>query len=68
MSLYNDRWRLNLIGRNLTKEYTIANSSTRALSGLGSRTGSTIPGGHGDAYATVSRGREIILVLSYKYN
>jgi iron complex outermembrane receptor protein len=60
----NDAWELALIGRNLTnKHYYVASTDVPFTGGL--------PGGSvgvlGDRYASVSRGRELMIRASYKF-
>lgn len=55
-----DKWRLSLIGRNLTDEYDIRYSSDRTG-------GSSIAGVVSDSRATVARGREIALQIDASF-
>jgi outer membrane receptor protein involved in Fe transport len=59
-------WELALIGRNLTDEYRATTSSNAPLTGIGIRTGSTIPGGLADLTGYVNRGRETVLQLTVR--
>lgn len=60
-----DSWQVALIGRNLTEEryWTRSNDSV----GTGGTSGLVTPGIKGDANGTISRGREIMLRLTYKF-
>lgn len=62
-----DRWEAAVIGRNLTNKYYIVRSSSTPFSGAGR--GLVPQGGlQGDTGGYVSRGREIMLRLSYKFS
>jgi iron complex outermembrane receptor protein len=59
-----DRWELAFIGRNLTnKWYYVASTDVPFTGGLA---GGTV-GVLGDRYASVSRGRELMVRASYKF-
>lgn len=59
-----DRWEVAVIGSNLTNKYTWDRSYLATFGGGG--TGTTI-GDRTDTYAMVSRGRQIMLRLTYKH-
>ena len=59
-----DRWMVELIGRNLTDRYYY--QQTNDVPFTGSAQGG-VTGTLGDRYANVSRGREVMLRLSYKF-
>jgi iron complex outermembrane receptor protein len=59
-----DRWELALIGRNLTdKWYYVASTDVPFTGGLPGGTTGVL----GDRYASVSRGREVMVRASYKF-
>ncbi|WP_068088996.1 TonB-dependent receptor [Novosphingobium rosa] len=60
-----ERWQFAVIGRNLTSKYYFAAAPDVPFtgSGTGAATGSVL----GDRFATVSRGREIVLQFSTKF-
>ena len=60
------RWRLTLIGRNLTQVYRSRFVSQTPLTGIAARAGTNIPGGLPDFSGNVNRGREIRLQASFK--
>jgi iron complex outermembrane receptor protein len=61
----NDKWQLALIGRNLTNRYVWVNSVDVPFTGSGTGTAAGI---RADTMAVVDRGREIMLMASYKYH
>lgn len=60
-----DRWELAAIGRNLTDKHYFVASPNVPFTGSGT---GTPAGVLGDRFAVVSRGREIMLRLSYKFS
>lgn len=60
-----DRWRVSLIGRNLTNKFYWTRNSDNPFSGTDA--GVIVGARLGDTVAPISRGREIMLNLSYKY-
>jgi iron complex outermembrane receptor protein len=60
-----DRWELALIGRNLTNKFYYVASTDVPFTG-GAAGGTT--GVLGDRYASVSRGREAMVRVSYKFS
>lgn len=52
------RWKIALIGRNLTEEFRGTSGAGVPLTGNPSLTGTTTPGGKSDVFGTVNRGRE----------
>lgn len=63
-----ERYQFSVVGRNLTNEYTIANSFDRPFSGNPLLTGTAVSGGRGDNTAAVSRGREILFQLQFSFH
>ena len=61
------RWKLSLIGRNLTQVYRSRFVSQTPLTGISTRTGTNIPGGLPDLSGNVNRGREIRMQFSFRY-
>lgn len=58
------KWELSLLARNLTNEYTFASTSTITFTG----SGSGVPTAKlGDTSANVTRGREILMSLAYRF-
>ena len=57
-----DRWQLALIGRNLTNEFYYVASADVPFTGTGTAAGSL-----GDRFASVSRGREVMIQASFKF-
>lgn len=57
-------WELSLLARNLTNEFTYAASSTVTFTGSG--TGTPV-GRIGDTAASVTRGREVLMSLAYRF-
>lgn len=62
-----DRWRLALIGRNLTNTFRARFVSQTPLTGNSTLTGTETPGGLPDYSGSVNRGREIRLQLTFRY-
>ena len=63
----NDTWEVALIGRNLTDEYVIYNDPNVPFTGTaGPFLGTGV--GLGDRFASVGRGREVMLRASYKFS
>lgn len=60
----NEVWELALIGRNLTNKYYWVASADVPFTGSGTGTAAGVVG---DRFAAVSRGREIMVRLSYKF-
>ena len=60
-------WEVALIGDNLTDKRLITYSGSVPFTGVASRTGTTLTGGHPDLYSFVSRGRQIRLQVSLKF-
>nr|WP_087575493.1 TonB-dependent receptor [Sphingomonas sp. CDS-1] len=58
-------WEIALIGRNLTNEYYFVRSSDTPFTG--SAPGASLNGVLGDTAASVGRGREVMIRLSYKF-
>ncbi len=58
-------WEVALIGRNLTNEYYFVRSSDTPFTG--STPGASLNGVLGDTAASVGRGRELMVRLSYKF-
>ena len=59
-----DRWELAVIGRNLTdKWYYVASTDVPFTGGAAGGTTGVL----GDRYASVSRGREVMVRVSYKF-
>ena len=63
-----ERWEVELIGRNLTNEFRAQSSSNAPTTGTGSLTGSTTSGGLADLVGYVNRGREILLRVTFRPN
>lgn len=61
---YDDSWQLALIGRNLSDKYIFFAAPDVPFTGSGT---GTETGVLGDRFATVSRGREILLQVSFKF-
>lgn len=59
-----DRWTVAVIGRNLTDKYYFVASTDVPFTGGGT---GTAAGVLGDRYASLSRGREILLQVSFKF-
>nr|WP_176392390.1 TonB-dependent receptor [Sphingomonas sp. CDS-1] len=59
-----DRWEVALVGRNLTNKYYYVASTDVPFTGSGT---GTVAGVRGDRFAAVSRGREVMIRLSYKF-
>jgi iron complex outermembrane receptor protein len=64
VSTEDGRWEWALIGRNLTDRHYWVASINAAFTGSGTGTAAGVPG---DRIASVSRGREIMLRVSFKY-
>jgi len=62
-----DKWKLALIGRNLTEVYRSRVVSQVSLTGIASRTGTALTGGLADYSGAVNRGREIRVQASFKF-
>lgn len=60
----NDRWQLALIGRNLTNKFYFVASSDAPFTGSGT---GTAAGVLGDRFASLSRGREIMVQATFKF-
>lgn len=60
-----DRWEVAFIGRNLTKTYYFVRSSDTPFTGTAP--GGAVVGVLGDTAASVTRGRELMLRLSYRF-
>ncbi len=65
LSEVDDQWEMALIGTNLTNRYTWDRSYIATFGGGG--TGTTV-GNPTDTYALISRGRQVMLRLTYKLN
>ncbi|MEN3953183.1 TonB-dependent receptor [Iodidimonas sp. SYSU 1G8] len=65
----NDRWELALIGRNLTNEVILLNSSERPLTGgpAGRPAGSVGAGIRADAFAATQRKRQVQIQVTYRF-
>ncbi len=61
------RWRLSLIGRNLTDVYRARFVSQTPLTGIASFAGTNNPGGLPDFSGNVNRGREVRVQGSFKF-
>ncbi len=59
-----DKWEVALVGRNLTNKYYYVASTDVPFTGSGTGTAAGVPG---DRFAAVSRGREVMIRLSYKF-
>ena len=59
-----DRWQLALIGRNLSNKFYYVASTDVPFTGSGT---GTAAGSLGDRFASVSRGREVMLQVSFKF-
>ncbi|MFC4595496.1 TonB-dependent receptor [Sphingobium tyrosinilyticum] len=59
-----DRWRVALIGKNLTNEYYYSRTAEQPLQGT---PGGLTTGTRADLSGTVSRGRQILMQVSVKY-
>ena len=55
-----DRWRVSLVGRNLSNEYYLLFGSDRTG-------GSSVPGAIGEQRGLVSRGREIVVQTAFRF-
>ena len=58
------RWELSLLARNITDEYIYSNSNTVTFTGSGT---GTAAGRIGDTAASVTRGREFLASLAYRF-
>lgn len=58
------KWELSLLARNLTNEFIYASSSTITFTGSGT---GTAAGRIGDTGASVTRGREFLMSLAYRF-
>lgn len=61
-----ERWEVELIGRNLTNEFRAQSASNAPATGSGTLTGSTTAGGYADLVGYVNRGREILLRVTFR--
>jgi iron complex outermembrane receptor protein len=59
------RWELALIGKNLTNEYVLGRAINVSLTGTG--TGRAGPGVLGDIASTISRGRQIMAQMTWRF-
>lgn len=59
-----DKWEVALVGRNLTNKYYYVASTDVPFTGSGTGTAAGVPG---DRFAAVSRGREVMIRLTYKF-
>lgn len=59
----NDKWEVALVGRNITNKYYYVASTDVPFTGSGTGTVGGVPG---DRFAAVSRGREVMVRLTYK--
>lgn len=64
VSSSDERWKLELIGKNLTEEYYWTRGTDAPFTGTAA---GVVPGILGDTVASVSRGREILLRASYRF-
>ncbi|PHR62076.1 MAG: hypothetical protein COA43_00065 [Robiginitomaculum sp.] len=62
----NDGFEVALIGKNLSEIYRVQSAAQAPTTGIGSRTGSTTPGGIPDYVGYVNRGREILLRVTFR--
>lgn len=62
-----DKWKLALIGRNLTEVYRARLVSQVSLTGSSSATGTNTTGGLADYSGAVNRGREIMVQASFQF-
>ena len=60
----NDQWEVALVGRNLTNKYYYVATTDVPFTGSGTGTDAGV---RGDRFAAVSRGREVMIRLSYKF-
>ncbi|MDZ4372534.1 MAG: TonB-dependent receptor [Phenylobacterium sp.] len=58
------KWEASLLARNLTNEFIFASSSTVTFTGSGT---GTAAGRIGDTSANVTRGREVLMSLAYRF-
>src|SRR3546814_8119339 len=63
----NDRWDVALIGRNLTDKFYWTRNSDNPFSGTAPGNAPGTPTLLGDTVASISRGREVMLRLTYKF-
>lgn len=64
VSSSDERWKLELIGKNLTEEYYWTRATDVPFTGTAP---GVVPGVLGDSAASVSRGREVLLRASYRF-
>jgi len=62
-----NKWKLALLGRNLTQVYRSRVVSQVPLTGIASRTGTSTTGGLADYSGSVNRGREIMVQASFQF-
>ena len=60
-----DVWMVSLIGKNLTNKYVFFSAPNVPFTGTN---GGVVPAVLGDRFATVGRGREVWIKVSYKFN